>query len=66
MEYYSVIKKWNNDICSNTDGPRIVILSEASQRKKNIAWYTLYVESKNKWDKLTYLKTWNRLTDLVT
>ena len=22
MEYFSVIKKWNNAICSNMDGPR--------------------------------------------
>ena len=22
MEYYSAIKKWNNAICSNKDGPR--------------------------------------------
>ena len=22
MKYYSVIKKWNNAICSNMDGPR--------------------------------------------
>ena len=22
MEYYSVIKKWNNAICNNKDGPR--------------------------------------------
>ena len=22
MEYYSAIKKWNNAICSNIDGPR--------------------------------------------
>ena len=22
MEYYSAIKKWNNAICSNMDGPR--------------------------------------------
>ena len=22
MEYYSAIKKWNNSICSNVDGPR--------------------------------------------
>ena len=29
-------------------GPEIVKLSEVSQRKTNIIWYCLYVESKQK------------------
>ena len=42
----------------------IVIVSEVSQRKKNIVWHSLYVESKKKWYKWTYLQKRNRLTDL--
>ena len=35
MEYYSSIKRTNNAIYSNMDGPReIIILSEGSQREK--------------------------------
>ena len=40
-------KEWNNAICSNMDGPRIVILSEVRQRKTDI-WYSLYMESKKR------------------
>ena len=40
-----------------------VILSEVSQRKTNIAWYHLYVES-NKRYKWTYLQIRNRITDV--
>ena len=32
--------EWNNAICHNMDGPRIVILSEVRQRKTDI-WYSL-------------------------
>ena len=39
-----------------------VILSEVSQRRRNIIWYPLCVESKKKWYKWTYLQ--NRLLDL--
>ena len=53
-------KEWNNAICSNMDGPRIMILSEVRKRKTNTIWYHLYVESKI-WHKWTYLQ--NRLTD---
>ena len=42
----------------------IVILSEVSQRRRNIIWHPLYVESKKKWYKWTYLQNWKRLTDL--
>ena len=41
--------------------PKIVILSEVSQWKKNTVWHHLYVPSKKKW---TYLQNENRLTDL--
>ena len=33
-------------------------------RKRNIIWYHLYVESKKKWYKWTYLQNRNRLRDL--
>ena len=42
-----------------------VILSEASQRRRNIVWHPLYVESKKKWYKWTYLQDRKRLTDLL-
>ena len=38
-------KELNNAICSNMNGPKIIILSEVSQRKANTT-YHLYVESK--------------------
>ena len=42
----------------------IVILSEASQTKRNTMQYHLYVESKKKWYKCTYFKNRNRFTNL--
>ena len=42
----------------------IFILSEVSQTKTNIVRYHLYVESKKKWYKGTYLQTTNRLTGI--
>ena len=43
-----------------------VVLSELSQteKEKNIILYPLYVESKKKWYKWTYLQNRNKLTDL--
>ena len=35
VEYYSAIKKRNNAICSNMDGPRDYRLSEVSQKEKD-------------------------------
>ena len=64
LEYSSSIKK--NEIMSlaatwmDLD---TVILSEVRQRKTNIVWYHLYVESK-KWYKWTYLQNRNRITDV--
>ena len=47
MEYYLGIKKeWNNAICSDMDGCRDGHMSEVRQRKWNIVWYHLFVESK--------------------
>ena len=40
---------------------QIITLSEVRQRKTNIIWYHLYVESKNKWYMWTYLQNRNRL-----
>ena len=45
-------------------GLESVMLSEISQRRRNIKRCPLYVESKKKWYKWTYLQNRNRLTDL--
>ena len=46
--YCSAIKKWNNAICSTKEGPRDIILSEISKKKKktNIIWYHFHLEYK--------------------
>ena len=49
LEYYSARKKeWNNAICSNMDGARIIILSEVRHWKSNIICYHLYIECKKR------------------
>ena len=69
MEYYSAVKK--NEImpfAATWMDLEIIIWSEVSQRKTNIIWYHLYVESKAKKEKKrykwTYLQNRNRLTDI--
>ena len=55
MEYYSTIKK--NEImpfAATWMNQEIIILSEISQRKRQISWYNLYVESKNDTNELSY------------
>ena len=42
----------------------VIILSERSQRKSNIIVYHLYIESKKKKCKGTYLQNRNRTTDI--
>ena len=57
-------KGWNNDICSNMDGPRDYHIKwSKSDRERNIIWYPLYVWS-IKGYKWTYLQKRNRLTDI--
>ena len=58
-EYYSAIKKEWNNTCSNMNGLRGYVLSEASKRKTNTIWYHLHVESKI-WHKWTYLQKSHR------
>ena len=56
MEYYLAIK--NNEIMpfvATWVDLEIVILSEVSQRRRNIIWHPLYVESKKNYtNELTY------------
>ena len=55
MKYYSTIKK--NEImpfAATWMNQEIIILSEISQRKRQISWYNLYVESKNDTNELIY------------
>ena len=64
MQYYSAIKK--NEImpfATTWMDLEIITLSEVNQRKTNIMWYHLYVESEI-WYKWTYLQNRNRLTDI--
>ena len=42
----------------------IIIVSEVSQRKTNIIWYHLFVESKKIILTWTYLQSRDRLTDI--
>ena len=64
MEYYSTMKMNEMMLFAATwmqlEG---IILSEVSERKTNISWYHLHVESKI-WHKWTYLWNINRLTDI--
>ena len=58
MQYYSAIKK--NEImpfAATRMDLESVILNEVSQRRRNIIWHPLYVESKKKWYKWTYKTT---------
>ena len=63
MECYSAIK--NNETMPFVAAQKdleSVSLSEVSQRRRNIIWCPLYLESRKKWYKWTYLQ--NRLTGL--
>ena len=52
---FSQEEEWNNAMCSNLDGPRIIILSEISQKERNIIWYHLCVVAfKNDTNELIY------------
>ena len=53
MEYYSAIKKNKMPFAVTWKDLEIVRLSKTSQRRKNITWHSLYVESEKKWDKWT-------------
>ena len=60
-EYYSDIKE-NETMPSSATWMdlEIVIVSEVNQRQRNIVWRPLYMESKKKWYKWTYLQKRNR------
>ena len=66
MEYYSAIKKnETRPFAATWTDPESVILTERVRgRRRNIIWHPLYVESKKKWYKWTYLQNRKRLTDL--
>ena len=51
-------KGWNNDICSNIDGPR-----DHHTKWSQKDTYHLYAEPKI-WNEWTYLQNRNRLTDI--
>ena len=57
-QYYSAIKK--NEIvpfAATRMDLESVVLNEVSQRRRNVIWHPLYVESKKKWYKWTYKTT---------
>ena len=65
MECYSAMK--NNEImplATTWMDLEIILLSEISQAKTVIIWYHLYMESKKKRCKWTYLQNRNRPTDI--
>ena len=47
-------KEWNTAIAATQMDLESVILSEVSQRRRNIIWHPLYMKSKTKWYKWTY------------
>ena len=50
MEYYSAIKKWNNAICSNMDGPRDCHTEwSKSDREGQILYDIAYMWNLKKW-----------------
>ena len=66
VEYYLTIKR--NEImplAATWIDLEIIILSEVSLRKISLTWYHLYVESKKKTIKGTYLQNRNRFTDFA-
>ena len=65
MEYYSAIKKSENAICSNMDGPRDYH-AEWSKGDRNSEWHPEYAESKKKWYKRTYLQIKTDLENQLT
>ena len=65
MEYYSPMKKNKiRPFAATWMDLESVILNEVSQRRRNVLWLSLYVKSKKKWYKWTYLQNRNRLSDL--
>ena len=61
MEYYSATVK--NEIMPfavTEMDLEIIILRDESQRKTNITWYHLHVESNRKWYKRSYLRNRNK------
>ena len=64
VEYYSAMKKNKITPFEATWMLEILLMSEVSQGGKNIIWHPLFVESKKRWYKWTYLQHIKRLTDL--
>ena len=56
-EYYSVIKRMNNAICSDTMDLEMIILSEISQMRKIISYGITYMWNlKNNTNELMYIR----------
>ena len=58
MGYFSAIKKWNNSLCSNMDGPRYCH-TEWSKSEKEISFDITYLWNLKKWYRWAYLQNRN-------
>ena len=57
-------KEWYNAICSTKDGSEDCHTEWSKSEREGEIWYLLYVESKEKWYKWTYLQIRYRLIAL--
>ena len=58
-------KEWNSAICSDMDGPRDCHTEwSKSEREKQISYNIAYMWNQEKWYRLTYLQSRNRVTDV--
>ena len=59
------LKKWNNAICSDMDGPGDYHTKwSRSYRERQISYDIAYMQNLKKWYKWIYLQNRNRLTDI--
>ena len=64
MEYYSIIKKWNNAIFSNMDGPRDCHTNWSQLDRGRETLYGIpYMRNLKKWYKWTYKTETHRLRE---
>ena len=58
MGYYLAVKKEENfTLCDSMNGPREIMLSEIRQKKTNIMWFYIYVESNEQTELTSKIET---------